>query len=238
MSDERIDTRLHRYFDGDLAQSEAAELRQRLDREPVLRAKLDGLREIRALVRATAAPAEADLPSSDDLWSRIAAGIAQPEETRAVDGGEVARPALTAVRGGARASVPESDARPASPPAAVSSARTSAARRHRWAGIAIAGAALAAAVLLIVLRPGGAPEETPLAVVDDTVPPEAGPEVAPEDDSQPQLAAVEEQVFRTEVLGVDFGENSGAIFAIEGEDGERYAVVWLADVQPKPTVVE
>jgi hypothetical protein len=56
------------------------------------------------------------------------------------------------------------------------------------------------------------------------------PEIAP-----PPTAA--EEVARTEVLEVDFGDNSGAIFSVEGEDGERYAVVWLADVQPKQTAV-
>lgn len=102
----------------------------------------------------------------------------------------------------------------------------------RRAKIAVfaATAALAAALLLAVLRP----TESPVIDDDDSL---ATGSLHTEETPESEVAAVE-TVFQTEVIEVDFGENSGAIFAIEGEDGERHAVVWLADIQPKGSVIE
>lgn len=102
----------------------------------------------------------------------------------------------------------------------------------RRAKIAIfaATAALAAALLLLVLRPA----DSPVTHDDDSLATNSDPE---DETPESEIAAVE-TVFQTEVIEVDFGENSGAIFAIEGEHGERHAVVWLTDIQPKGSVIE
>lgn len=236
MGEEHQDTRLHRYFDGDLPADEAAVLRAQIEATPELRAKLGGLAEVRALVRETVAPAVLDLPS-DDLWARIeaqldadAAAPAEPivsaksavrTETAAAPE-RAAAPALRAIEGGA--AEPRTPARrPATPDPA---------RGRRVVGIVIAGLALAAAVLLLVIRPG----ETDPGVDDGAIASGDGVDPSTGQGDVPETA--EEIVFRTEVLAVDFGENSGAIFSIEGDDGESYSVVWLADVQPKDTAVE
>ncbi len=36
----------------------------------------------------------------------------------------------------------------------------------------------------------------------------------------------------TEVEQVDFGYSTGAVFSVEGSEGERYAVVWISDEKP------
>lgn len=239
MADERTtpartsDARLHAYFDGELSPAEAIEVRERVEADPRLRAKLEGLGEVRALVRASVAPALDELPS-DDLWARIEAGIA-PEsgrgEARPVEKGAAeARPGLRVIAGGGA-----SESERAHGPSRRSADDSN--RRRRVVGVVIAGLALAAAVLLLVLRPGEpAPGTSPDLIAtggDDLAPggfvhPDAvDPAAAPE--------TAEELVFRTEVLEVDFGTNSGAVFSVEGDDGEHYAVVWLADVQPKRT---
>ncbi|AKF05319.1 anti-sigma factor family protein [Sandaracinus amylolyticus] len=214
MGDQRFaDDRLHRYFDGELSPEEASEVRRLVETEPALRAKLDGLREVRAVVRASVADELDDVPS-DDLWARIESRIAEKPAA-------APQPALRAVEGG------RSEERARTPKA------HDPARQRRIAGVVIAGLALAAAVLLLVLRPGEPPPGT------DGRPIAQGEQPGREDDAIDLGASepdAEELVFQTEVLEVDFGSNSGAVFAVEGDDGERYAVVWLADVQPKPPV--
>jgi hypothetical protein len=36
----------------------------------------------------------------------------------------------------------------------------------------------------------------------------------------------------SEVVEVDFGYSTGAVFSVEGQEGERYAVVWISDEKP------
>ncbi|MGF1469102.1 MAG: anti-sigma factor family protein [Sandaracinaceae bacterium] len=66
-----------------------------------------------------------------------------------------------------------------------------------------AGLALAAAALLALLLRDPAP------------PPQSTP---------PEVAAA-----GSEVLDADFGSSTGTIFSVEGQDGARYAVVWISD---------
>lgn len=228
--EERKDGRLHRFFDGDLPAEEEREIRRRLAAEPELRAKIEGLREVRALVRASVAPGLAELPS-EELWARIEARLegegarasaARPESAQGVEAGASAeerarRPALRAIAGGG------SGADGARGPAARAD---DGARTRRTVGVIIAGLALAAAILLIVVRPGEPPPGDGGTVADRGE--------ADDGAGGPARDSAEEIVMRTEVLEVDFGSNSGAIFSVEGDHGERFAVVWLADVQPKP----
>lgn len=234
------DTRLHRYFDGDLSAEEAAEVRRALDADPALRAKLDGLREVRAVVReSVAADLRAEPVPSEDLWARIEGSLDAP--AGAVGAGALDAPTAARAEGldapakreGDRPGLRVVDGGAPRAPAAAPSAEL---RRRRIAGIVVGALALAAAVLLIVLRPGEPdPGQGPVAEGSEERPLQPG-EVEPAPGEQATTAA--EEVARTEVLEVDFGDNSGAIFSVEGDDGERYAVVWLADVQPKPTAVE
>ncbi len=132
---------------------------------------------------------------SDDLFARIEARIDRDGEEPKRD----VRPRLVAIEGGKRT--------------------------RRVAAVVLGAVAIAAAVLLFVIRPTESS-----GVLDDSIAVHSG-------DASESVATVE-TVFQTEVIEVDFGDNSGAIFAIEGEHGERHAVVWLADVQPTEGIVE
>lgn len=77
-------------------------------------------------------------------------------------------------------------------------------RRGMWLGAAGTITAAAAAVMLFVARPGLFTGGTEVG----------GP---------PPGSEVEE---------VDFGYSTGAIFSVEGNEGARYAVVWISDEKP------
>jgi hypothetical protein len=97
---------------------------------------------------------------------------------------------------------------------------SSEAGRRRTIGIVVAAVALAAAAFLVVLAPdAGGPEPQAPVSARHTVP-DRRPSAEP---------TLSEIVQRTEVLKIDFGNHWGAIFAVEGQNGERYAVVWLED---------
>ncbi len=192
---ENIHTRLHRFHDDDLSPEEKAELEKELAANPELGKKLEGLREVGAVVRAARTD---DVPiDSDILWSAIEGKIASPVE---------AKPALRAIEGGAPKTAPVAE-----------DPRT---RRRRIIGIAVGAFAIAAAALLMIYGP---PSTEPDTIAEPTLPEVTAPEeTAPEE----TVAATD----YTEVLAVDFGTNVGTIFAVEGESGQRYAVVWLDDV--------
>jgi len=123
-------------------------------------------------------------------------------------------------------------------------------RRHRRAGITIGVLALAAAALLVWLRPGGdAPGEGAVARRSDAPDPVLDATPGDPEPSAAELAAARDEALGTEVLEVDFGTGAGTIFAVEGEGGERFAVVWLTEdgvsedgtgdgTVPEETVVE
>jgi anti-sigma factor RsiW len=206
---------VHRYVDGDLSPAERAELERRAKEEPSLAAGAAGLLELRALVtEATTAAslAEGEL-DSDALFSRIEAQLevqldAAPEEKRA-PAEERKRPDLRVLQGGG-----EGAPRPVplAPPDV---------RRRRVIGAVIGALAVAAAAAIAITQAGSGDPEV---AIEDPV---EGPEVL---DESPEIAvAPEEAPTRTEVLEVDFGTNVGTIFAVEGDEGQRYAVVWLDD---------
>ncbi len=207
---------VHRYVDGDLSLAERAELERRAKEEPSLAAGAAGLLELRALVtEATTAAslAEGEL-DSDALFSRIEAQLevqldAAPDEKRA-PAEERKRPDLRVLQGGG-----EGAPRPVplAPPDV---------RRRRVIGAVIGALAVAAAAAIAITQAGSGDPE--VAIEDPLV---EGPEVVVEN---PEIAvAPEEAPTRTEVLEVDFGTNVGTIFAVEGDEGQRYAVVWLDD---------
>lgn len=227
MSNEEQDRLLHRYHDGDLSPEERAAVEAQLASSEALRSKLDGLREVAVVVRAAAEDgADPGAIDADALWAKIDAQITadrleatQAETTKAettkaevvaapeAAKAESARPALRVVPGG----VSTEAAKPAEDPQS---------RRRRQIGIFVGALAIAAAVLLAFFGPGD--DETEGDVVADGTPTPTAPDrERPEWDGEPD---------HTEVLAVDFGTNVGTIFSVEGEEGQRYAVVWLDDV--------
>lgn len=206
------DSRVHRLYDGDLSPEEQAALEKELAETPALGAKLEGLREIGVVVRAARTD---DAPiDSDALWKSIEAQIAREAAPAAKP-----RPALRAIEGGRANDAPAPAA--AARPAPVEDA---ASRRRRTIGIALGVLAIAAAALFVWLG-----QSEPEQIADGTPPASDVTAPTPEDEA-PQPEVVATAVDYTEVLAVDFGTNAGTIFAVEGEEGQRYAVVWLDDI--------
>lgn len=194
--------KLHRYFDGDLPESEAEEVRQALEQSEEDRARLEQLERLRGLIAMAAEQTAADL-ESDSLFDRIRTGIDEKKEAgyhepfRVVEGEKKDAPAP---------------------------------RRHgvetwRVWGPTAAVAAVAAAVLLFFW-----------AAQDPKQAPTAGTDVEPEQDTAPSEVEIEESAVATieppqgsEVEEVDFGGNTGTVFAVQGDAGEPIAVVWIND---------
>jgi anti-sigma factor RsiW len=111
-------------------------------------------------------------------------------------------------------------AKPAAPAATV--LQPNAAARARWkVPAAVSGALAAAAVFaLYVGRQAPAmPDEAPILVAE-----------APEEAAEvPDPASAWERMERTEVVDVEFGKKSGALFTIDTEEGESLAVLWLTE---------
>lgn len=168
------DDRLQQYFDGELPEAEADQVRQALDASGEEQARLEQLERLRGLVRLAAEEAARDIPA-DALFSRIEAGVAE-------DGWSRSRMrVVTGIRQ----------------------------RRRRTAGVV--AIALAAAALLAFFWPR-----------------QTGPEVAQIDERTP-IYVVDEHPPGTEVVDVDFGANTGTVFAVEGDSGEPVAVVWISE---------
>ena len=208
------DERLSRYFDGELPPEDREAVRLELESDELLRAKLEGLRHLGALVTAGVDDLGADLDTDalfEDLEARLASDIADDEPLfpEAAPADPAPRPALRVIEGEGvdREASPreaEPEVAPLRAPAAAPAPRGG--NRGMWIVGATALAA-AAAVLFFVLR--GDP---------------AGPTAAPD---EPVVAEATPQ--GSEVEEVDFGFSTGAIFSVEGQEGERYAVVWISD---------
>jgi anti-sigma factor RsiW len=218
MSNEEQDRLLHRYHDGDLSPEERAAVEAELASSDTLRSKLDGLREVSVVVRAAAQDGAGEIDAGA-LWAKIDAQLAadRAEAAPAVTAtneapaeSATARPALKLVPGGATT---------AQPTPVVEDPQS---RRRRQIGVFVGALAIAAAVMLALFGPGD--DDGADVVADGTTDPGAPtpPESArPEWDGEPD---------HTEVLAVDFGTNVGTIFSVEGDEGQRFAVVWLDDV--------
>ncbi len=90
--------------------------------------------------------------------------------------------------------------------------------------VPVVGLAAAAAILFVLLRPGDGAPGGPIARVDVE-----GSDLVEIDDTS---MLVVEPPEGSEVEEVDFGHNTGTIFAVEGEAGEPIAVVWINDDEP------
>lgn len=202
------DDRLQQYFDGELPPAEARELEQLLESDDALRAKLDGLSHLHELMTASADALGAEV-DSDALFARIQAGVDEGAEDdepmfpgAAEPAAEPARAPLRVVEGGKKET-------PAVQPADERG-------NGLWIGLGVLAAA--AAVLFFVLRDAGDPPST-ASNDSGSNPPEVAPTAIAEAEPPPG----------SEIEEVDFGYSTGAIFAVEGTEGEQYAVVWISD---------
>ena len=212
--DHASDRLLHRLVDGDLSLEErVALLSVHGAAREKLALKLQGLGEVRALVRAAAeAELEREPLDADAMWAQISARV---EGSRESMSGTIAspepitsKPALQVIRGG-RADERHERVDP------QMDERQKRVRTRRMGMMLVGGLAAAAAIAIIYLNP---PAVTEVATND--VPPVVAPELE-------ALATAELQ--QTEVLAVDFGTNVGTVFSVEGDEGARYAVVWLTE---------
>jgi hypothetical protein len=205
--------RLQQYFDGELTGEAAEVVRRELDDEQ--RAELEGLEHLRTLLRAGAEEASADL-DADALFASIEARLDEDDREDADDDplfprpvadepaeARPARPQLAVVAGG-KADAPA----PAEPPGADGS------HTGLWIGAVATGLAAAAALILWMTRPA----DDVGSVEDPGATPDPGATVA--EAAPPPGSEVEE---------VDFGYSTGAVFSVEGNEGEQYAVVWISD---------
>ncbi|MBX7194204.1 MAG: hypothetical protein K1X94_19270 [Sandaracinaceae bacterium] len=256
------DREIHRLFDGDLTADERAALLASAARDPRIssgtRLKLEALGDLRALVRAATSD-ESEPVDADAAWAQIAARIEGAEsaevETRASAPKitmAASRPALRVIQGGlsesaskdaseTRASEVERPAERAesAPPDLLQRIERATAdrddetkrrerqvRQRRSIIMVVSGLAAAAAAAIAYFGPGeDRPTPDPVVAVED----HGGTE-----DLAPIFDPVaDEQLRRTEVISVDFGSNVGTVFSVEGTEGSRYAVVWLADEADK-----
>jgi hypothetical protein len=221
---------VHRYVDGDLTAAERAELVRRAGGDPSIAQRIEGVLEVGALTQAAAMHAgqggAADGIDADALFAKIESAIEMEASSdgvpvaRAV---ERARPDLRVLEGGAakgagRDAARKSGSTPAMPPDV---------RRRRLIGLVIGGLAVAAAAVIAFTMSN--PTEETVAVEDPGVSPSVGPGNDGTEAPGPTELAPDElaEANRTEVLEVDFGTNVGSIFSVEGDDGERYVVIWL-----------
>ncbi len=256
------DRDIHRLFDGDLSPEEIATLiesEKKRDARGIsgTRVKLEGLGEVRALIRAATSD-ESDPIDADAAWAQIAARIEGASSTE-TDGRVSApkiiapsRPALRVIEGGLSDKSTDrsgrEDSRPteraaeraeSAPPGLLQRIDRTAAvrdeetlrrerqvRQRRSIIMVVSGLAAAAAAAIAFLGPTDTGPNT--GIDPTTEPPATVATTTPVYDP-----VVEEQLHRTEVIAVDFGANVGTVFSVEGTEGSRYAVVWLADEADK-----
>ena len=220
------DRQLHRLVDGDLTETErAALLAVQGEERLALVAKVEALGEVRALVRAAAeAELERAALDADAMWAQISARVEGSRESLpSVDAkaaaGEILKPEqgnpkpFQVIQGGRvqeRTRDPQIDE------------RQRRVRTRRYGMMFVGVLAAAAALTIIYLNPGGTSTEV---ATNDVPVVETPPEAL-----QAQASA---ELQQTEVLAVDFGANVGTVFSVEGDEGARYAVVWLADESEK-----
>lgn len=198
------DDLLQRYFDGDLDDEKADEVRVALESDEALARRFTNLERLHGLFAETG-KAIGDDVDADDLFAKIRAGIddnaiaGKSQPLRSVDSN---RPKSTP--SGRPFEDSERDVRRVA---------TLPDRRGSRAYLFFAAAVAAAAMLAIVFRPkAGDPEAQ-------------RPEVMVEDPTQ----LIIETPHGSEVVEVDFGGNTGTVFAVEGNAGEPLAVVWITE---------
>lgn len=203
------DELLHRYADGDLSASEATSVEATLAGDADAQAQYAAILQLRTIIDASGHEM-AQAAESDRMFAAIEAGIAAHADEAAA------------------ARVPEPQQEP----------------QGLWARLMTSGGwmpaagtiAAVAAVLLTIYSPV-TPDELvapePKIVSDGDGPP-AEDDPAPEDEGA--TAAGSEAAsntappgIRSEIVEVDFGQNSGTVFEIALENGSSTPVVWIND---------
>lgn len=201
------DEKLQQYFDGELSIEETSEIRAMLEAEDV-----EGSPELNAV--------RGELATLGRLHDLV--NIAAEANSADLDGDSIFQEisegiaqggGLRVIRGGAEESRSQG--------------------MEAWkVALPLGAVAIAAAVLFAILGPG-ARDEGPVAeqALD-------GGEVLIEiDDEHSEPMVHVEAPHGSEVEEVDFGENTGTVFAVEGEAGEPIAVVWISD-EPLDEVIQ
>ena len=199
--------KLQQYFDGELSIEETSEIRAMLEAEEHEEHEehegSDGLDAVRAEL--------ATLGRLHDLVNLAAEASAadldgdgmfsEISEGIAQDGG------LRVIRGGGEDAGPR--------PKGV----------ETWkVAFPLAAVAIAAAVLFALIGPGTQNDDSVADNVAD------GSEILVDiDDEHSEALVMVEAPHGSEVEEVDFGDNTGTVFAVEGEAGEPIAVVWITD---------
>ncbi|MFK7987083.1 MAG: hypothetical protein AB8I08_13750 [Sandaracinaceae bacterium] len=213
--------RLSRHHDGELSKKERKSIAKALDKHDDLRAKLEGLSHLSMLISASHEHVAAEV-DSDALFDAITARLATdevdtdpmfPEGAAREADLEEAAPAVSQQRPALRVVKGGKKATP-KPPARV---RNKELDRRTAAMMLFGGLAAAAAVVLAVM---GSPPGTPHATTID------------------QGAIAQAPPPGSEIEEVDFGANTGAIFSVEGQEGEQYAVIWISDEKVADEEVE
>ena len=197
MSDDHVQEELlHRYFDGEIGDRQAARVRQHVETCSHCTAQIEALSKLHGLF-AIAAEGMADSLHSEPLFERISKGMH-----------EAPAPGL-----GERLRLWWDDLLEPLQPRGV------------WLPVTVAAVG-AAAALLIVLRPGVAPNPSPPGQVVADAPSNAPATPA---DPAPLQAAVAAPVLAlaSEIVQVDFGANAGTIFEVALNEGESTPVVWI-----------
>lgn len=210
--------RLSRHHDGELSKKERKSVAKALGKDDDLCAKLEGLSHLSMLISAAHEDVAADL-DSDALFDAITLRLATDEvdadpmfpEGAMIEEAEEA-PAVSQQRPALRV-VQGGKKRSPKPPARV---RDKELDRRTAAMMLFGGLAAAAAVMLAVM---GAPPTTSHSTPDPGALAQAPPP-------------------GSEIEEVDFGTNTGAIFSVEGHEGEQYAVIWISDEKVADEEVE
>ena len=221
------DDKLQQLLDEELAEPESAELRAILEGSDVDQGRARAVARVGEFVREICAAEELTASETESLFAAVQAGI----EAQAESAPERKRPKLRLIEGEGLGTLPPKTEKVAFEPKSGREGQGGESRksgvpgegeRSKWPAIFATVAIAAAAILAVVARPDPAPpialdEPTPL-VVDA-----GGPEESQEDEP-PAFASL-----GSEVVEVDFGANTGAVFQVPGEQDVPVAVVWLSD---------
>ena len=190
------DDKLQQYFDGELPEAEAEQLRAEIDASEEVQLRLASLERLHGLMVLAAEESTGDL-GSDALFDRVRAGIDQEKSSGA-------HRSLQAIDGGAE---PASGSRP----------------MEGWKiSIPVAAGIAAAAAAVFIFIQADTVDPSPVAHTEQ-------PQIEIDEPSMTVIEPEQEVIQGSEVIEVDFGENTGTVFAVQGEAGEPIAVVWIND---------
>jgi len=206
---ERLDDdKLQRYFDGELPEEDAAEVKAALEGSDDDRARLATLERLHELVTVYAKHQHPGV-ASDEIFEGISSGIA----TEIAEGRHETLSPVVSIG-------------PTTPPVSIADQRNEPVERWKVWVPALVGAAAAAAVVVFALGGESASRSDEGATTASVHEPTVLIEDLGEED--PGVTIVEAPQ-GTSVEEVDFGDNVGTVFEVEGDAGEPIAVVWIMD---------